>query len=73
MNFADFHFLRPWWLLGLPLGLFLLQRKLRQGQGRNQWLQVCDRHLLDRLLVGENPKGLKRRLSGLLLMLLLAV
>jgi Ca-activated chloride channel homolog len=48
---ADFHFLRPLWLLALPLGPLLawsLWRRLHEGV---QWRGVCDPHLLPHLLV----------------------
>ena len=48
---ADFHFLRPLWLLLLPLGPLLawsLWRRLHEGV---QWREVCDAHLLRHLLV----------------------
>lgn len=49
----DFHFLRPLWLLGLPLGPLLawcLWRRLHAGV---QWRDVCDAHLLPHLLVAS--------------------
>ena len=47
----DFHFLRPLWLLALPLGPLLawsLWRRLHEGV---QWRDVCDAHLLPHLLI----------------------
>ncbi|HFD13220.1 MAG TPA: VWA domain-containing protein [Crenotrichaceae bacterium] len=53
MDFNNFHFLRPYWLLALfPLALYLyfyLQRRLKQGS----WTDVCDPQLLDWLLVDK--------------------
>ena len=72
MNFNDFHFLRPWWLLALPAGLLLLTGLKRREPGKNQWHKVCDSHLLEHLLVGEAKTAQKRIYSGLLLMLSLA-
>lgn len=49
----DFHFLRPLWLLGLPLGPLLawcLWQRLHAGV---QWRDVCDAHLLPHLLVAS--------------------
>ncbi|RMH50824.1 MAG: VWA domain-containing protein [Zetaproteobacteria bacterium] len=48
-----FHFLRPWWLLSLPLiagVIWLLLR--RDGAHRSPWQAVCDPALLDALLIG---------------------
>jgi len=48
--FADFHFLRPLWLLAL-LALPLLWYALRRGEGDGQtWRGVVDAHLLPHLL-----------------------
>ena len=48
---GDFHFLRPWWLLGL-LALPLLWRVLHRGDaGANAWRGAVDAHLLPYLLV----------------------
>ncbi|MCQ8115944.1 vWA domain-containing protein [Methylomonas rosea] len=50
MNFADFHFLRPWWLLAvLPAALFLILL-VRHRQGRGNWSEVCDAELLPFIL-----------------------
>lgn len=50
MNLAEFHFIRPYWLLALvPYGVMLvlmLRSKLRQGN----WPAVCDAALLPYLL-----------------------
>lgn len=46
MNFAEFHFIRPYWLLALipaiAMTMFLLKNKLNQGN----WANVCDAELL---------------------------
>lgn len=44
--FDGFHFIRPWWLLLLPLALALpwLWKHGRQASG--DWARVCDPHLL---------------------------
>jgi Ca-activated chloride channel homolog len=55
----DFHFLRPLWLLALPLGPLLawsLWRRLHEGV---QWRGVCDPHLLPNLLVA--PSAARRK------------
>ncbi|MEA3347703.1 MAG: VWA domain-containing protein [Pseudomonadota bacterium] len=72
MNLHDFHFLRPWWLPALPVGLLLLARLKRQEPGKSQWYKVCDHHLLEHLLVGEAKIQQKRVYSSLLIMLSLA-
>jgi Ca-activated chloride channel family protein len=55
----DFQFLRPLWLLLLPLGPLLawsLWRRLHEGM---QWHDVCDPHLLRHLLVA--PPAARRK------------
>lgn len=47
----DFHFLRPLWLLALPLGPLLAWRLWRRLHEGVQWREVCDPHLLPHLLV----------------------
>jgi len=68
---TNFHFIRPWWLLALPLGLLLLSGLKRRDAGISQWHKVCDQHLLEQLLVGEGRSGRKRVYGALLTMLLL--
>jgi len=54
MTFEYLHFIRPYWLLALiPLAL-LLWLLFRFRHKKNVWTQVCDRHLLPYLLVGEH-------------------
>ncbi len=54
----DFHFLRPLWLLGLPLGPLLAWNLWRRLQVGAQWREVCDPQLLPHLLV---PPAAARR------------
>lgn len=67
---ADFHFIRPWWLLALlPLiaTVFLLWRTKPRLES---WAAICDKHLLDHLV---QAKGITKRHSALLLLLLSAL
>lgn len=67
MNLADFHFLRPYWLLTLiPLAVFLYayyRRQLRQGV----WSEVCDSQLLEWLLVDKPGKRHSYTLTWMIL------
>lgn len=56
------HFIRPYWLLCLPLAVILpwLWRHLRRPSG--DWARICDHHLLRWLSVGE--AAAKRSKSG---------
>lgn len=62
MDFSEFHFLRPYWLMALiPLTLYLYfyyRRRLKQGS----WTDVCDPQLLDWLLVDRPVKRQKHQL-----------
>lgn len=62
MNLAEFHFIRPYWLLALipAISLFflLLRNKLNQGN----WSSVCDAELLPYILQ-QKPVHRKRRWS----------
>lgn len=46
-----FHFLRPWWLLLLLLPLFFYIKNLRGKTNKSSWEKVCDKRLLDYLLI----------------------
>jgi len=39
---ADFHFLRPWWLAALPIGVWLIWRLLRGRADGSGWSSVVD-------------------------------
>lgn len=61
-EFLPLHFIRPAWLLALPLAVVLpwLWRHLRRPSG--DWARVCDPHLLKWLSVGEAAR--QRRGAG---------
>ena len=53
----DFHFMRPYWLLALPLLFFLYRGLVKTDKIQSSWANVCDEHLLNFLLVkGENKQ-----------------
>ena len=57
----DFHFLRPWWLLGLVIPFLWGWFMCRNERVQSSWAEVCDEHLLNYLLIkGDNRQ---RRLS----------
>ncbi len=57
----DFHFLRPWWLLGLIIPFLWGWFMCRNERVQSSWAEVCDEHLLNYLLIkGDNRQ---RRLS----------
>lgn len=53
----DFHFLRPLWLLALPLGPLLAWSLRRRLNAATQWRDVCDPRLLPHLLVSPGARG----------------
>lgn len=50
-NLADFHFLRPGWLLALPLVLTLWWYLRRPSSVDSPWRWICDEALLSQLMV----------------------
>lgn len=72
MDWLPIHFIRPGWLLALPMCIALpwLWRHLRRPSG--DWARVCDPHLLRWLSVGEaaqNRKGSGAWLAGLVVLI----
>ena len=53
---ADFHFLRPWWLLALVPAVLLVWAVRRRGDVRRRWRDAIAPHLLDALMVGERRR-----------------
>jgi len=68
---ADFHFLRPWWLLVLLAALWLPWAVQRRGDVRRRWRGTIAPHLLEALVIGENRRRPLRpaHLTALLLAL----
>ncbi|MFP3546493.1 VWA domain-containing protein [Rhizobium sp. SIMBA_035] len=48
---ADFHFLRPWWLLALALPPVIVWLAHRAGDSRARWSDMIAPHLLDSLVI----------------------
>jgi Ca-activated chloride channel family protein len=72
LDLLPLHFLRPAWLLALPLAALLpwLWRHLRRPSG--DWARICDPHLLRWLSVGEGGRphrGVGAWVAGLVLAL----
>ena len=63
MSLADFHFIRPFWLLALlpTLGLWIWLRRRKLSQG--VWHTVCDAELLPYLLQDSHAKQSQGRLA----------
>lgn len=52
--FHNFHFLRPWLLVFLLLPMLLFFKKLKTGGNASSWADVCDKNLLNFLLVSNS-------------------
>ncbi|SPR96514.1 VWA domain-containing protein [Cupriavidus taiwanensis] len=68
---AHFHFLRPWWLLGLLPAALLVWAVRRRGDVRRRWRDTIAPHLLDALMLVERRRLALRpvHLTALLLAL----
>lgn len=53
---SDFHFLRPWWLLGLLPAVLLVWQLWRASDSSRAWRKVISPHLLPYLLVGVESR-----------------
>ena len=69
---ADFHFLRPWWLLLVPLA-FVLHFQLRRAFSvADQWQGEIAEHLIKHLSVGSEGQRLIRPYQALTVFFVLA-
>ena len=59
INWAQFHFLRPYWLLALLPLVIVLWLMLTKKLGNRSWENVCDTSLLPYILIG-NHGGIRR-------------
>ncbi len=62
MNLAEFHFIRPYWLLALIPAIALLISLLKNNLNQGNWSNVCDTDLLPYILQ-QKPAHKKRRWS----------
>lgn len=65
IEWTSFHFLRPWWLMAIPLSLAVLWYLSRVGLNNHGWQKVVDAHLLQYLVGSE---AVRRRASPLALL-----
>lgn len=70
---ADFHFLRPWWLMALLLPLVILWLSSRSGDIRQQWKGMIAPHLLNSLVVEPDQRTRLRPAWSLATILVLAI
>lgn len=69
---AEFHLLRPFWLLALFPAVFTWWGLLKQQDQTARWRTAIDAHLLEHLLVGEHREPLFRPVHILLLLWVIA-
>ncbi|HSD70961.1 MAG TPA: VWA domain-containing protein [Woeseiaceae bacterium] len=70
---AEFHFLRPEWLWGIPAVILLAVALARRQLAPGSWQRIVDPLLAPYVLVGNQAKGLSHRWWLLLLSGMLAV
>ena len=73
MWLADFHFMRPLWLLMLLLPLFIGAGIWKSEQVQSSWAKVCDEHLLKFLLIKGQNKQRKRSYFLFLLICIITI
>jgi Ca-activated chloride channel homolog len=52
---GEFHWLRPWWLLALPVGVLLVWQLFRAARSAGSWRKVIEPALQQHVLVGGGP------------------
>lgn len=69
----NFHFIRPLFLLLIPVGLALTYLLWSSTSGNSNWRDVCDPHLIKHLLVGKQIKKSPVAVTGMMLGWIIAV
>jgi Ca-activated chloride channel homolog len=57
MSLELFHFLRPLWLLLIPLLIILLWLMIKRRLGSRSWEAICDEQLLPFMLIGGSSRS----------------
>ena len=70
---ADFHFIRPFWLLSFIPVLLVWWGLVRRRDQVRRWQTMIEPHLLKHLLVGEHSKNYLRPINLLLILWLMTV
>lgn len=73
MSFAEFHWLRPGWLLALLPAAVLLAMLVKNRLGRGDWSEVCDPELLPFILQDQPAPAKRGSLIGAAIAMLLTV
>jgi Ca-activated chloride channel family protein len=72
-GFEMVHFIRPWWLLALPLAILLPWWWQRMRKPAGDWEKVCDPHLLRWLSVSQGGNAGNSHGGGILAGLAIAI
>lgn len=70
---AEFHFIRPYWLLALLPAIVMLVLLLKHKLGRGNWTEVCDEALLPYLLQDKPVQQSRWSLTAVSMALLLTI
>lgn len=73
MNWADFHFIRPYWLLAFIPAIVLMTLSVKNTLSKGEWADVCDAELLPFILEDKNSTRSYWVLSALSLAALLSI
>ena len=73
MWWQDFHFLRPYWLIGLFLPVLIYFKAYSQQKAQSAWSKVCDENLLNFLLVKSSGEKRKWPMISAVIMVLFLV
>ena len=73
MNWADFHFIRPYWLLAFIPAIVLLTLSVKNTLSKSEWANVCDAELLPFILEDKNSTQSYWVLSALSVAALLSI
>jgi Ca-activated chloride channel family protein len=53
----NFHFIRPWILLAIPLVVFIIWHLHRYTNKQDSWAKICDPHLLSAIKIKDSTNG----------------
>lgn len=73
MNLADFHFIRPYWLLALLVLAVLVFLSFKNKLNQSNWAEVCDAELLPYILQDKPSPQSRWLFGGLSLAAVLAI
>lgn len=72
-NLTYFHFLRPWWLLALPIAIFIYWQFNKNQNLYERYEKFIAPHLLKHLVVGKNNKFSFKPIHLIITIILIAI